>query len=229
LRGRFVRPWLWLGMILPVLLGLAVWVSYATLPTGNTDATRFDAILVLGVPANWDGSVSPEERSRVMEGVREFRAARAGHMILSGGAAHNPWVEGAVMARFAEEQGIPAEDVIVEGRSLNTIQNIFYSRKIMEQHGWKSVEVVSSASHLPRTALILEQYRGEAGFTWRTHAARWPKEYGWERIAVIYAKEMLETTVLRWFGFRRSRFLPNEQSSGGMSWVRGLPHLRSLG
>ncbi len=197
----------WVGFILAGF-GLAVGVSYKTIPTGNTEATRFDAILVLGVPANLDGTASPEERSHVLEAVREFQAGRAGHMIFSGGAAHNRWVEGAVMARLAEEQGIPAEDVVVEGQSRNTIQNIVYSRRIIEQHGWKSVEVVSSPSHLPRTALILEQSQDDAGFVWRTHGAPWHKGFSWVRIAGKYAKEAFETAVLRWFGFGWMRWLP---------------------
>lgn len=192
------------GAGLLIAATLAVVGTYETLPTHNTDQARFDTIIVLGSPADPDGKASVEQRERVLEGVREFEAGRAGHMIMSGGAAHNGWVEGEVMARLAEAAGVPVEDVVVEGQSLNTIQNVFYSNRIMEERGWKSAEVVSSPSHLPRTGLILEHY----GFAWRTHASKWPPEYGWHRLAVYYGYEALGTTVLRWFGFRRSPFMP---------------------
>ena len=172
--------------------------------THTSEATRFDTLIVLGSPADPDGKPSPEQRERVLEAVREFKAGRAGHLIVSGAAVHNQWSEGATMARVAEAAGVPEEDIVVEDRARNTIQNIFYSHQIMQQHGWTSAEVVSSPSHLPRSALILEHY----GFAWRTQAAHWPLEYEWWRIAPYYVYEALGTTALRWFGFRASPFMP---------------------
>lgn len=186
---------------------LAVIASYKTIPDGNTQQTRFDTLIVLGSPADPDGKASVEQRERVMEAVREWKAGRAEHIIVSGGAAHNQWVEGQVMARVAEQAGIPVEDVVVEGQSGNTIQNIFYSDRIMHQRGWTSAEVVSSPSHLPRVGLILEHHN----LAWRTHAARWPPEYGRPQLALYYAYEALGTTVLRWFGFRSSPFMPERR------------------
>ena len=183
---------------------IAVIATYETIPNRNTDRIHFDTLIVLGVPANLDGTASPEERSRVGEALREFRMGRAQHLILSGGAAHNQWVEGEVMAREAQSQGVPAAAIEVEGHSQNTIQNIFYSRQIMQQHGWQSAEVVSSPSHLPRTRLILERYN----FPWTTHAAPWPQQYSRLRIAAIYLYESVGTTKYRWFGLPSSSFLP---------------------
>lgn len=198
-----MRAWVWVGMALLVGTGVVV-ATYETVPTHNTEATHFDTLIVLGSPADPDGKASPEERERVMEAVREFRAGRAGHMIVSGGPVHNAWTEGDIMARIAVGAGVPAEDVLVEGRARNTVQNIFYSHQIMEAHGWRTAEVVSSPSHLPRTGLILEHWK----FGWRTHASRWPPEYERKRIAPYYVYEALGTTVLRWFGYRPSPFLP---------------------
>ena len=62
-------------------------------------------------------------------------------MIVSGAAVHNEWCEAETMARLAEAAGVPAEDVIVEPKAQNTIQNVFYAHRIMEEHGWKTAEV----------------------------------------------------------------------------------------
>ncbi len=35
---------------------------YRDIPTGNTDLSHFDTLIVLGTPANPDGSASPEQR-----------------------------------------------------------------------------------------------------------------------------------------------------------------------
>jgi len=137
---------------------VVVAVLYRDIPNSNTDLTHFDTLIVLGNPASADGTASPEQRERTMEGVREFKAGVAPHLIMTGGAAHNQFVEANVMRDLAVAQGVPAEDVLVEGQAQNTIQNIYYSEKIMAAQHWTSAEVISSASHLPRAALILKHY-----------------------------------------------------------------------
>lgn len=195
--------------LLVLLCLLAVFATYGTVPTHNCNLTHFDTILVLGSPARVNGQASPEQRERVAEGVREFKAGRAEHMIFSGGPTENRFVEGQVMANLAEEQGVPASAIVVEGESQNTIQNIYYSDQIMRQKGWNSVEVVSSPSHLPRAGLILEYYH----FEWKEHASRWPPEYHWRQLGMIYAAEIAETCALRWRGFPPSPFLPLRHAS----------------
>ena len=199
--------WIW-SLFAVVVVGIAaVLVSYKTLPKGNTEQNHFDALIVLGSPADPDGKASVEQRERVMEAVREFQAGRAGHLIVTGGTAHNRWVEGQVEAGVAEQAGVPAEDVLVEGRSVNTIQNIFFAWQIMQAHGWTSAEVVSSPSHLPRTGLILEHYE-PMGLKWRTQASKWPASYAPERLVIYYTYEALGTTLLRWFGYRHTPYMP---------------------
>jgi len=88
-------------------------------------------------------------------------------MIITGGPAHNRFMEAEVMARVAEAQGIPAGAIVEERAARNTVENTCDSLKIMRSHGWESAEVVSSASHLPRTGLILSRLP----LKWRTHAA----------------------------------------------------------
>src|SRR5258707_4463534 len=107
---------------------------YRSIPTANTGLTHFDTIIVLGTPANPDGTPSPEQRERTLEGVREYKAGIAPYLILTGGPAHNQYVEAHVMAALAIAQGVPPSAVIEEGQAQNTIQNIFYSNRIMQDH-----------------------------------------------------------------------------------------------
>src|SRR3984957_4803430 len=179
---------------------VATAIVYRAIPTHDTSATRFDTIIVLGTPANPDGTPSPEQRERTLEGVREFKAGIAPTLILTGGPAHNQYIEAHVMATLAIAQGIPPSAVIEEDHAQNTIQNIFYSQRIMTEHGWTSAEVVSSPSHLPRTALILEHFP----LLWRTHPAPWPPQYTfWWRTA-HYSVEAQSCLKLRLLGFPRT-------------------------
>ena len=208
---RLVRRFLFLFVLLLFAFGLVVYGNYLTLPTHNTTANHFDAIIVLGTPSRLDGTPSPEQRERVLEGVREYKAGIAPHIIMTGGPAHNHFVEAHTMAELAASQGVPPADILEEGQAQNTVQNIFYSSQIMHQHGWSSAEVVSSPYHLGRTALILNTFdlrQPALSIDWRTHPSLWPSEYDLHHKVVLYSVEAWRCLQLRIHGFPSSRFLP---------------------
>jgi uncharacterized SAM-binding protein YcdF (DUF218 family) len=152
-----------------VVLALLAWaaIERGLAPTSNTSLNRFDAIIVLGSPADADGNPTPIQLARVTEAVHEYDRGIAPRLILTGGAAHNRFVEARAMARTAEAQGIPASAIFEEGEAKDTIQNACYSVRIMKAHGWHSAEVVSTASHLPRAGMIFSRLPLE----WRVHVA----------------------------------------------------------
>lgn len=152
-----------------VIAVLILWATIArhNAPASNTSLTRFDAIVVLGSPADRDGNPTPTQLARVTEGVREYERGVAPRLILTGGSTRFGFVEAKVMARTAEAQGIPASAILMEDHAKDTIQNACYSTRIMEDHGWHSAEVVSSDYHLPRAAMIF----GRLPLEWRMHAA----------------------------------------------------------
>jgi uncharacterized SAM-binding protein YcdF (DUF218 family) len=203
-KTRWFRAAAFLFCCTPLFLIAGLFLSYETIPSRDTQQTHFDAIIVLGTPAKADGTPGLEAAQRTLEGIREYRAGVAPHIILTGGPAHNHFVEGQSMADFAAAQGVPREALIVEGQAQDTIQNIYYSKKIMDANGWKSAEIVSSPSHLPRTSLILEHYQ----FAWATHKAHWPPEYTRAHIATIYWGEAKGSWQLRWHGFKPSKLIP---------------------
>lgn len=204
-RTSRLRLVLFFILCLPLFFIAAILVNYETIPSRDTTQPHFDTLIVLGTPTLPDGTPSPEQRERVIEAVREYRAGIAPHIIMTGGPAHNHFVEAHAMALLAQSQGIPAMAILEEDRAQNTVQNIFYSRRIMLDHGWSSAEVVSSPSHLPRTSLILARYNNLA---WRTHPALWPREYKESKILIIYTNEALGCWRLRLRGLPHSPFLP---------------------
>ncbi len=133
----------------------------------NTDRQTFDAIVVLGTPADSDGNPTPQMLDRVGEAVREYDRGVAPRLILSGSAAHNRYVEADVMARVAESQGVPQSMIYEDAQAMDTIQNACHSEQIMKSHGWKSAEVVTSPFHVQRAAMIFSHLPIE----WRMHAA----------------------------------------------------------
>src|ERR1700744_3744124 len=98
-RGRSVLiRWTAIGA-----LAVVVFLAWAVLarvfaPKGNTTVAHFDAIIVLGYPADNDGNPTPEQLARVSEGVHEYERGVAPRLIMTGGAAHNNIVEAESMA-----------------------------------------------------------------------------------------------------------------------------------
>ena len=162
-RGRLILA----SILLIICLFICGAVARLLAPASNTSLTRFDAIIVLGNPADSDGNPTPEQLARVTEGVREYERGVAPRLILTGGAARNRFGEARVMARTAKAQGIPEQAIFVEPEARDTMQNACYAARIMKAHGWRSAEVVSSASHLPRAGIIFN----ELPLLWRSHAA----------------------------------------------------------
>ncbi|MDE3186122.1 MAG: YdcF family protein [Acidobacteriota bacterium] len=153
--------------VVAALLGWAV-VARAMAPSSNTSLTRFDAIVVLGSPADSDGNPTPKELARVAQGVREYERGVAPRLIFSGGAVRNHFVEAQVMARAAEARGIPESAIFLEPEARDTIQNACFATRIMRAHGWRSAEVVSSAVHLPRAGILFDR----TPLKWRVDAAQ---------------------------------------------------------
>jgi len=152
-----------------IVFVLVAWAALARAfaPLGNTSATRFDALIVLGSSADAEGNPTPVQLSRVTEAVHEYERGVATHLILTGGPTHRSYVEAEVMARTAEAEGVPASSIVLEPQALDTIQNACYSVRIMKAHGWRSAEVISNTSHLPRAGLIFSRLP----IDWRMHAA----------------------------------------------------------
>jgi len=188
------------GIGVAVAFGLLVLGSIVALhlaPLTNTNRAHFDAIIVLGTPADADGNPTPAQLSAVTEAVREYERGVAPRLVITGGAAHNGYVEANVMARVARAEGLPPSTVLIEPRARNTMENACYSEQLLAASNWHSAEVVSSASHLARTALIF----GALPMEWRLHAAPPVTANGANADRMASAVEVLKT--MRYFVWAR--------------------------
>lgn len=187
-----------------LILLVSAFLARLIAPASNTDLTRFDAIVVLGYPSDGDGNPSPMQLARVTEGVREYERGVAPRLIFTGGAAHNGFVEAESMARAARSMGVPDSAMLIEPQAMDTIQNARFSLRLLQEHDWRSAEVVSSAAHLPRAGWIFSRLP----LDWRTHAAPALQP---ESAAMIAAANLVETVktvrYLLWTRWRE-RYLP---------------------
>jgi uncharacterized SAM-binding protein YcdF (DUF218 family) len=181
-------------------------IIYFSIPMSDTQRTQFDVILVLGNPAAENGSITPLAKSRVLEGIRQYRAGVAPRLMMTGGAVRNKFIESQVMLRFARSQGVPESALFAEEDSRNTIQNAYYSYRIMQAEGWTSALVVTSPTHVRRASLIFNHYP----LAWRMDVAPWPPDYPlWKRLW-LWCSETGYTAFGRFFGFPNAhQYLPH--------------------
>jgi uncharacterized SAM-binding protein YcdF (DUF218 family) len=142
-KGRRVAS---LGIL--VLVAVAAWLGLPYLGrflVVREKPVRSDVIIVLG----------GGDQGRIREAVTLWRQGVAPRLLLSGGAPAVPGLSQAqLMARQAEHMGVPRADLLLETRSLTTLQNALFTLPIMERQGFRSAVVVSSSWHMRRASWL---------------------------------------------------------------------------
>ncbi|HEY9652508.1 MAG TPA: YdcF family protein [Coleofasciculaceae cyanobacterium] len=129
-----------------------------------------DAIVILG------GATKPafpprptvdlsEQGDRVFYGAQLYREGKAPVVIASGGRI--AWrgggpSESADMAEILKTLGVPASAILQDPTSLNTYQNAVNVRQIIKQRGMRTILLVTSAMHMPRSLQIFRRQGIEA-------------------------------------------------------------------
>jgi hypothetical protein len=115
----------------------------STTPSDACIASYHDAIIVLGCPNNDDGTPSSCQTKRADIAVALEAAGYGNRYIPSGAAVHNAYVEADTLTSLLEARGVDASRIFPDRQANHTDENIYYSTKIMEAHGWVSAWVVS--------------------------------------------------------------------------------------
>ena len=143
------------------IFGIATLLAWALLDaafvTGGAEidhATPASVIIVLGCKAPENGSPTPCIRARAAHAAELYKQKLAPSVIASGGPSLEGPAESGVLAELLATSGVPPAHIVQEDRSHNTIQNIYSSRIIMQQHGWTSAILVTEAYHINRAAAI---------------------------------------------------------------------------
>lgn len=143
--------------------------------------SRADAIVVLGnrPPLDAGGEVAPETERRVRRGVELYERGLAPILVVTGGSVQP--TEAEVMARRAEDLGVPREAIVVEDRARDTPENARFSVEALcsgRERCAPRVIVVTSPHHLRRA---VELFRC-AGADVQHAAAELTGDYG-QRVA----------------------------------------------
>ncbi len=137
-------------------------LEWQNIPTG--ELPNADAIVVLGGGTRSQAYPRPDvdltdAGDRVWYGGTLYRAGKAPKIIVSGGriswrGAGKP--ESQDLTKLLVAMGVPETDIIPEGDSYNTRDNAVNVNKILKEQNFKSILLVTSAMHMPRSLAIFK-------------------------------------------------------------------------
>jgi uncharacterized SAM-binding protein YcdF (DUF218 family) len=110
----------------------------------------YDVGVVLGAAVRSNGAASRALLRRVAHGVALYRSGTVARLLMSGGIVRYPRAEAAYMREAALAAGVPDGALLVEDRSVDTLENARFCRDIIAAAGWRRVLLVTDAFHLPR-------------------------------------------------------------------------------
>ena len=148
--ARILELWRSVGGDLPL--------HYDVLPDGLPDSDAL-GIVVLGFQLAPDGSMRPELLERLGVALRSAEKYPNALLVCTGGgtAADNPAAtEAGEMAKWLVANGVAAERVLVEDRSLTTAQNAVYSLALLRERCPQVTQlaIVSSDYHIATGTLL---------------------------------------------------------------------------
>lgn len=107
---------------------------------------------VPGLPAN--DLLSSASIKRLIEGIRIHQMLPAATLVLSGGGSTGEQPEALLLKQLAELLSIPAKDLVLETRSINTADQARELKAIVHDEPFY---LVTSAIHMPRSIALCEQ------------------------------------------------------------------------
>lgn len=117
-----------------------------------------DLAVVLGNEVLSDGQPSPRLAARLDRAVDVYRQGDCPVILVSGGIEKNGFDEAKVMAVYLSAHGVPEAQIIQDNLGIDTYTTAQNTRRILREHGWRSVCVVTQFYHVPRARLALQKF-----------------------------------------------------------------------
>ena len=148
----------------------------------------YDAIIVLGAQVKPDGEPSVQLRWRLDKALEMFAKTPCVMVVCGAQGGNEPRPEADVMRELLIAEGVPADMVYTDAKSMDTRENMENAKLILETLGLSKPLVVTSDYHLPRAMEIA----ADAGFTpqgagslCKPELEYWVKNHGREALAWV--------------------------------------------
>ena len=112
------------------------------------------AIVIFGAAVREGGHPSPALARRIAYGLLAAHGSQA-PVICSGAAGRHGPSEAYVMAQALKADGIPADRLVLDDESRDTLQSVLFAARFLKRRGLARCIVCSDGYHLPRIRLLL--------------------------------------------------------------------------
>lgn len=160
------RPW-WIKALLDmVLVGVLCFGSlFGAVMYGSYDHINGNPqiMVILGCQVKpWGPSILLQDRlDKALDYLEDHPDMT---VVVSGGQGPDEHVtEARAMADYLMEQGVEEERILLEEASHNTVQNLRYTARLLEEEGYdmeQDIVVVSNGFHLTRVRMLFERIWG---------------------------------------------------------------------
>ena len=129
-----------------------LWWAASPLQKSDLPQTA-DAIVVFAGGVGESGKAGGGHLERLKQAVDLYKAGYAPSLILSSGYVFS-FKEAEVMRALAIDQGVPADRILLEEQATNTYENVTFTSRILREHQWKRILLVSSPYHMRRATMV---------------------------------------------------------------------------
>ncbi|PEP91515.1 YdcF family protein [Bacillus toyonensis] len=112
------------------------------------------AIVILGSALSVDGSMSQNLIQRLKIGLDIAKKDSSSKIIVSGGAPKKGMTEATAMSKWLISNGIDKDRIILEDKSMDTLENALFTIPILDKEGLKNITLITSATHMRRALTI---------------------------------------------------------------------------
>lgn len=152
-----ISTWFLRGLVFSILLVTAstTYVAWSIYMYGQQSSNNTaDAALILGAAA-WGERPSPVFRERINHAIDLYRSKRVRMLIFTGGTPKDGYpTEAAVGRRYAIDNGVTSQDILIEDQSRTTYDNLQKASKEANPIGVNSYLIVSDPLHMRRAMLM---------------------------------------------------------------------------
>lgn len=181
--------WLLLSFALSLFVGMLVLINVTWMRWEEAERPELRAAVILGNRLK-DGKPSPTLMARLEKAQELYDAKLVSVLVLSGGViGDEPLSEAHVMKSYLVQKGLPDQRLILETQSTSTIDNLYYSKLLIDSLDCEPVYLVTSKSHLCRAMMIAERCGVAARGVPAEMAGSLPEiwaEYVYEALRTLY-------------------------------------------
>jgi hypothetical protein len=123
----------------------------------ETCAYPLEALVVLGCRVEPQGKASGALRRRLQRAAEAYRQGQAPLVVACGGRLWQGHAEAWVMRAHLIDEGVPAEALLVDLCSLNTLENALHAASLLGARGLRRVGVVTCDWHMHRALRLFRR------------------------------------------------------------------------